>query len=79
MGYDGGSKTDITVLAKGGGGVEACSSALPEGRAVFGGCRLESGRFVTFFYTDDDTPTMQKGRASMHKNGEIFLFYWHYL
>jgi len=70
VGYDGSSKTDITVLNKGNGGVEACSRALPEGRAVFGGCRLENGRFVTFFYADEGTPTMQKGRASMHKNGE---------
>ena len=69
-GYDGTSKTDITVIAKGSGGVSACSASLPEGQAVFGGCRLESGRFVTFFYADEDTPTMQKGRSSMHKNGE---------
>jgi hypothetical protein len=70
VGYNGTSKTDITVLTKGNGGVDSCSRALPRGRAVFGGCRLESGRFVTFFHADEETPTMQKGRASMHKNGE---------
>lgn len=26
-------------------------------------------RFVSFFYCDEGTPTMQKGRASLHKNG----------
>lgn len=73
VGYDGTSKTDITVIAKGSGGVNACSQTLPRGRAVFGGCRLENGRFVTFFFADEETPTMQKGRASMHKNGESLL------
>lgn len=74
VGYDGTSKTDITVVCKGSGGVDACSNALPEGQAVFGGCRLENGRFVTFFYADSGTPTMQKGRASMHKNGELSMY-----
>lgn len=70
-GYDGSSKTDITVLARGSGGIGACSLALPENKPAFGGCRLETGRFVTFFFADEDTPTMQKGRASMHKNGVL--------
>ena len=70
VGYDGDSKTDITLLAKGNGGIDSVSNALPLGKAVFGGCRLKlSGRFVTFFYADDSTPAMQKGRASLHKNG----------
>lgn len=69
-GYEGDSKTDITVLAKGSGGIDDCSKALPEGLAVFGGCRLrETGRFVTFYYADEGAPVMMKGRASMHKNG----------
>mmetsp|Transcript_48741 Transcript_48741/g.146879 ORF Transcript_48741/g.146879 Transcript_48741/m.146879 type:complete len:267 (-) Transcript_48741:177-977(-) len=71
-GFDRRSKTDITVLKKGNGGVARCSSELPHGLACFGGCRLmTSGRFVTFFYADEDTPTMQKGRASMYKNGVL--------
>lgn len=70
-GYDGNSKTDITVLHMGSGGLGACSSALPEGMASFGGCRLSSGRFVSFFYVADGTPIMQKGRASMYKNGVL--------
>lgn len=72
VGYVEGSKTDITTLAKGGGGVDHCAAALPMNRPVFGGCRLESnGRFVTFFYTGGETtPVMLRGRASMHKNGE---------
>lgn len=60
----------MTVLEKGKGGIDSASLALPQGKAVFGGCRLQSnGRFVTFFYADDGTPSMQKGRASLHKNG----------
>lgn len=71
-GYVEGSKTDITILVKGHGGVEACSAALPKGKPVFGGIRVR-GRFVTFYYAkDDDTSTMQKGRASMHKNGTYY-------
>jgi hypothetical protein len=70
-GYDGDSKTDITIMFKGTGGVGACSDALPEGMASFGGCRLSSGRFVSFFYVADGTPIMQKGRASMYKNGVL--------
>jgi len=70
VGYDGDSKTDLTVIAKGKGGIDSASLALPEGMSVFGGCRLKStGRFVTFFYADESTPAMQKGRASLHKNG----------
>lgn len=70
VGYEGNSKTDITLLAKGNGGIDSVSKALPQGTAVYGGCRLKgSGRFVTFFYADDNTPAMQKGRASLHKNG----------
>jgi hypothetical protein len=68
-GYVPGSKTDITVLLKGCGGLETCAKALPSGQAVFGGLRHRSNRFVTFWYCDDATPTMQKGRASLHKNG----------
>lgn len=70
VGYEGSSKTDITLLDKGSGGINACSAALPEGRPVFGGCR-RNGRFVTFYYTDEKTPTLQRGRASMHKNGKL--------
>lgn len=70
-GYDGTSKTDITILHKGSGGIGTCSAALPKGMASFGGCRLSSGRFVSFFHVADDTPVMQKGRASMYKNGVL--------
>ena len=76
VGYDGSSKTDITVLFKGDGGIAACSEALPERMAVFGGSRLTNGRFVTFFFADHDTPTMQRGRASMHKNGASCEYAW---
>lgn len=68
-GYALNSKTDITILEKGAGGVDRCAEALPENVPAFGGVRVH-GRFATFFYTDEGTPTMQKGRASMHKNGE---------
>jgi hypothetical protein len=57
------SNTDINILVKGVvGGVARCADALPEIMPVF-----------AFFYTDEGTPTMQKGRASMHKNGESTL------
>ena len=69
--YDNGSKTDITVIASGSGGLEACAAALPEGEPVFGGVRLSSGRFNHFYYVSEGTSVMKKGRASMHKNGVL--------
>ncbi|KAL7535930.1 hypothetical protein ACHAWF_005316 [Thalassiosira exigua] len=71
-GFDGSSKTDVTVLASGSGGVEACSAALLERAACYGGVRLrDNGRFVTFYYVPDGCPVMQRGRASMYKNGVL--------
>jgi Cofilin/tropomyosin-type actin-binding protein len=70
-GYDNGSKTDITVLQKGSGGVEACAAALPDDEPVFGGFRLSNGRFRHFYYAPDAASVMKKGRASMHKNGVL--------
>jgi hypothetical protein len=70
-GYDNGSKTTITVIAKGGGGVEACAAALPEMEPAFGGCRLSSGRFKCFYHVPEDMSAMKKGRAGMHKNGVL--------
>lgn len=68
--FDGISKTDITVIASGSGGIEACAAKLPENAACYGGCRLKrNGRFVTFFYVPEGTPVMQRGRANMYKNG----------
>jgi len=68
--YDGTSKTCVTLLKKGNGGIEECSANLPENKAVFGGVRLKyNSRFVTFIYASPGTPIMQKGRASMQKNG----------
>jgi hypothetical protein len=69
--YDNGSKQDITVIKHGGGGMAACSAALPEGEPVFGGFRTESGRFRQYYYVSDGTSVMKKGRASMHKNGVL--------
>ena len=64
-GYEEGSKTDITVLSKGSGGLSACAAALPDGQAVFGGCKLQcNGRFVSFFYAGEGTSVMARGRAS---------------
>ena len=72
--YQEGSKTDITILAKGNGNLEACAGALPDGQPVFGGCKLKSnGRFVTFFHVGEGTSVMSRGRASMHKNGKEFV------
>lgn len=69
--YVEGSKTDITVYQTGPGGQDECAAALPAGKPCFGGLRLPTGRFVGFAYTDDDVPAMQKGRASLHKNGVL--------
>jgi Cofilin/tropomyosin-type actin-binding protein len=70
-GYDNGSKTDITLLHKGSGGVSACAAALPEATPTFGGMRLSNGRFRQFYYAPESASVMQKGRASMHKNGVL--------
>lgn len=70
-GYDNGSKTDITVLQAGNGGVAVCAKALPDSEPVFGGCRLKTGRFQAFYYAPDGASVMKKGRASMHKNGVL--------
>jgi hypothetical protein len=69
-GYVGDSKTDITVLAKGNGGVAGCAKSLPTDLVVFGGCRVE-GRFVSFFHAGEEAPTFVRARASMHKNGVL--------
>ena len=70
-GYDNGSKTDITVLQKGRGGIVACAAALPESEPVFGGFKLSNGRFRHFYYAPEAASVMKKGRASMHKNGVL--------
>ena len=73
-GYEGNSKTDIGLIKKGSGGLEACAKELPDGEPIFGGCRLnKKGRFVKFYYCSENTSAMKKGRAGMHKNGEFSL------
>ncbi|KAK1736955.1 hypothetical protein QTG54_012400 [Skeletonema marinoi] len=48
--FDGSSKTDITVVASGSGGVEACAAALLDDKPCYGGVRLRrNGRFVHSF------------------------------
>ena len=78
IGYDGNSKTDLTLIEKGKGGMGVLSNQLSTvvsaaGGAVFGGTRLfdnnKSGRFVHFVYVDEDCPAMKKGRTLMYKNG----------
>ena len=61
--FDGASKTDITVIASGAGGVAACAAALPDNCACYGGIRTENGRFVTFYYVPEGCPVMQRGRG----------------
>jgi hypothetical protein len=70
-GYEGNSKTDITVLAKGNGGIAECARNLPENDVCFGGCRRKTGRFTKFYYAAEGASVMKKGRASMHKNGVL--------
>lgn len=69
IGYDGNSKTDMTLIEKGSGGIDVVSSKLPSGEPIFGGVRLSKGRFVHFVYVDEDCPAMKKGRTLMYKNG----------
>ena len=72
--FDGNSKTDITVIASGSGGVEACAAALLESKPCYGGVRLrKNGRFVTFFYVPEDCPPMQRGRGKMLCVNDLFL------
>ena len=76
--YDGKSKTDITLVEKGKGGMDVLSTKLDTavsaaGGVVFGGTRLfannKNGRFVRFVYVDENCPAMKKGRTMMYKNG----------
>ena len=75
IGYDGNSKTDLTLIEKGNGGMDVLSAKLESvassaGGAVFGGTRLsKNGRFVHFVYVDDSCPAMKRGRTLMYKNG----------
>jgi hypothetical protein len=69
VGYDGNSKTDMTVLDKGSGGVAGVSAKLPKGEPIFGGIRTSKGRFVSFLYIDDDCSGIKRGRTLMFKNG----------
>merc|ERR1711982_227727 len=69
--YKENSKKDITIISSGNGGISSCASSLPSSIPVFGGVRLNNGRFVKFYYASDDTSVMKKGRASMHKNGVL--------
>jgi hypothetical protein len=69
IGYDGNSKTNMTLLEKGSGGIEVISNKLPSGVPVFGGARTSKGRFVSFLYIDEDCPAVKRGRTLMYKNG----------
>jgi hypothetical protein len=69
IGYDGDSKTDMTLVDKGKGGLEAVAKHLQPGVPLFGGVRLSNGRFVQFLHVDEDVPAMKKGRTLMYKNG----------
>jgi len=72
--FDGSSKTDITVIASGSGGLESCASMLPESNACYGGVKLKSGRFVTFYYTPDACPVMQRGRGEYYLSNILNAF-----
>lgn len=69
IGYDGNSKTDMTLVEKGNGGIEVISSKLQPGVPMFGGVRTSKGRFVSFLYIPEDCPAMKRGRTLMYKNG----------
>eukprot|EP00339_Tiarina_fusa_P030092 CAMPEP_0117014148 /NCGR_PEP_ID=MMETSP0472-20121206/11533_1 /TAXON_ID=693140 ORGANISM="Tiarina fusus, Strain LIS" /NCGR_SAMPLE_ID=MMETSP0472 /ASSEMBLY_ACC=CAM_ASM_000603 /LENGTH=147 /DNA_ID=CAMNT_0004717637 /DNA_START=114 /DNA_END=557 /DNA_ORIENTATION=- len=69
IGYNGNSKTDMTVFDQGNGGMAVLSTKLPEAEPVFGGVRLSKGRFVHFLYVPEGCPAMKRGRTLMYKNG----------
>jgi hypothetical protein len=69
IGYDGESKTDMKLVDKGKGGLEAVAQNLQPGVPLFGGVKLSNGRFVQFLYIDEDVPAMKRGRTLMYKNG----------
>lgn len=71
LGYEANSKTNITLLQKGEGGIESCTANLLESDPCFGGVRLANGRFVGFYFAPENASAMKKGRASMHKNGVL--------
>jgi hypothetical protein len=71
IGYDGNSKTNMTVFDQGNGGMAVLSSKLPEGEPVFGGVRLSKGRFVHFLYLPEGCSAIKRGRTLMYKNGEF--------
>ena len=68
VGYNGASKSNISILAEGSGGINECLNALPRDQTVFGGIRLGQ-ELVKFYFVDEGTSVVTKGRASMHKNG----------
>lgn len=70
-GYNGNSKTDITILSSGNGGIAECAKHLPKNDVCFGGCRRKTGRFTKWYYAAEGASIMKKGRASMHKNGVL--------
>lgn len=63
-GFDGNSKTDVTLVASGSGGLEECSSKLLD-MPCYGGVRLGNGRFVTLFYVPEGCSPMQRGRGEL--------------
>lgn len=75
-GFVQGSKTDLTTLSMGGGGVETLSKALKSDIPAYGGFRLRSnGRFVTFFYVgDESTSALLKGRVCLYKQAVFNVF-----
>ena len=69
IGYDGNSKTNMTVFDKGNGGMDVVSSKLSDTDPLFGGVRLSTGRFVHFLHVPENCPAMKRGRTLMYKNG----------
>ena len=73
IGYKDGSKTDMTLIEKGNGGLDVVSTKLrvDSGEPLFGGTKLlGKNRFVQFLYIhEDNCPAMKRGRTLMYKNG----------
>jgi hypothetical protein len=79
-GFDGGSKTDITILSCGQGGLETCALSLPNNVACYGGVKLKkNSRFVTFYYAPEGCPVMMRGRGKRKSILSCMLLNFHSL
>ena len=74
LSYEDGSKDRIAVHASGDGGLGAMVESMSEENVLFGGLRLDGGRFVTLTRIGENVGGMARGRAGMHRPGVLGTF-----